>query len=188
MGQPKTKTKNKRYQKTEEVILEALMKSKEFPTTSMLIKKARIARSTLYRHHKTVLKILPDYERGVLIKYGNVVRRLIRRKNIQIRTICLRTLIFIMAEQELFKILLKYEGGIIIEKMILKLRSKLKAACHLPPNSDKILRVYAKEVAGIIEEWSDSGFKEDKINETLNKILYLTETMKQRLGPLNYLR
>ena len=185
MARLKIKTRNKRYQKTEEAILEALMNSQSLPTAGALIKKAHISRSTLYRHHKTVPGIIPDYEREILTRYRNVVRRLVRHKNTQVRTICLRTLVFIMAEQRTFRMLLKYSGGMVIERMILQLRGKLKSAYYLPTNPDKILRVYAKEIVGVIEEWSELGFKEKDIERTLRKIMYLTESMRQRLGPLN---
>ena len=186
MKQTQIKTRNKRYQKTEEAILDVLMKSKELPTTGVLVRRARISRSTLYRHHRTVPRIIPNYEKEVLIRYGNLVRRLVRQKNTQVRTICLRTLIFMMKERRVFGILLKYDGGMIIERMILKLKSKLKTSCCLPKNPEKMLRVYAKEVTGVIEEWGKRGFEEDELEAVLNKILYLTKTMKKRLGPVNY--
>ena len=179
------KTKNRRYQKTEIAILEVLMRSKELPSARVLVRQAKISRSTLYRHHKTIPGIIPDYEREILIKYTEVIQKLTRRKNIQVRTICLRTLIFIMMNRRTFKILLKYDSGVVIEKMILKLRHKLKSACYLPNNPEKILRIYAKEVAGVIEEWGRSGFKEGELELVLGKVMYLTESMRQRLGPLN---
>ena len=82
--------------------------------------------------------------------------------------------------------MLKYDGGVVVERMILRLRSKLKSTCCLPKNSEKMLRVYAKEVAGVIEEWGKDGFKEGELEAVLGKIMYLTETMRQRLGPVNY--
>lgn len=180
-----TKNRNKGYKATENAILEALMKSKELPPSGVLAKRAKISRVTLYRHHKTVPGIVPDYEKEMLIEYTRVIRKLIRQRNTQVRTICLRTLLFIRVNRRTFKILLKYEGGIIVEKMILKFENKLKSTCCLPKNSNKMLRVYAKEIAGVIEEWGRQDFCEDEINATLNKIMYLTETMRQRLGPLN---
>lgn len=186
MAQVQIKTRDKRYQKTEEAILAVLMKSRELPAAGNLAKRARISRSTLYRHHRTVPGIVPDYEREVLIRYTNTIRRLIRRKNTQVRMIYLRTLIFVMANRRVFEILLKYSGGAVVEKMVLRLRGKLGRAYHLPKNSDKMLRVYAKEVAGMVEEWGKDGFKESELESVLGKIMYLTETMRQRLGPLDY--
>ena len=63
------KTKNRRYQKTEIAILEVLMRSKELPSARVLVRQAKISRSTLYRHHKTIPGIIPDYEREILIRY-----------------------------------------------------------------------------------------------------------------------
>ena len=166
--------------------MEVLAKSKELPTAGLLVRKARISRATLYRHHKTVTRIIPDYKKEVLAKYGGMLRGLSHQKNTQVRKICLRTLIFVMANRRIFKILLRYDGGAVIEKMVLKSKSKLQSTYHLPKNPDKMLKVYTKEVAGIIEEWGRRGFCEDGMDITLVKIMYLTDTMRQRLGPVNY--
>lgn len=186
MKKPQIKTKNKRYQKTEEAILDVLARSKELPTVGVLVRKARISRSTLYRHHRTVTGIVPDYEREVLIKYRGTMQRLFHQKNTQVRKICLRTLIFVMANRRIFEILLKYDGGAVIERMVLKSKKKLQSTYHLPKNPDKMLKVYTKEVVGIIEDWGRRGFCEDGMDMTLVKIMYLTDTMRQRLGPVNY--
>lgn len=186
MAQGEIKTRNRRYQNTEEAILDALMKTRELPNTGTLARRAHISRTTLYRHHKTVPGIIPDYEKEVLLRYEGVVRKLIRRKNTQVRTICLRTLFFIMAERRAFRILFKYGGGAVVERMILKLKNKLKYYCRLPTNPDRMFKLYTKEVVGVIEEWGTHDFREDEIEKVLGKLLYLTETMRQRLGPVNY--
>ena len=166
--------------------MKVLAKSKKLPTAGILVRKARISRATLYRHHKTVTEIIPNYKREILIKYGDMMRGISHQKNTQVRKICLRTLIFVMANRRIFKILLRYDGGAVIEKMVLKSKNKLQSTYHLPKNPDKMLKVYTKEVAGIIEEWGRREFCEDGMNVTLDKIMYLTDTMRQRLGPVNY--
>lgn len=177
---------NKRYRRTEEAILEVLFKAKGLPSTSKLVKGARISRSTLYRHHKTVPGIIPDYERSVLISYTRVIHKFTHAKNIPLKAIYLRTLIFIMAHRWTFEIILKYDSGIVFEKMVLRLKSKVIAACHLPRNSDRAIYIYAKEVAGILEEWGKTKFSEANLNQVLRDIIYLTKTIRLRLSQIMY--
>ena len=53
----------------------------------------------------------------------------------------------------------------------------------LPKNNQKILKIFEKEIEGLLTDWAKSNFKEDVI-EVLNNILYLTNTMRKRLLPL----
>ena len=175
---------NKRYRRTEEAILEVLFKSKGLPSAGKLVKGARISRSTLYRHHKTVPGIIPDYERNILVRYAYAIRKLTRTGNTPLKTIYLRTLIFIMAHRRTFEIILKYDSGIVFEKMVFRLKSKIVVVCHLPKNSDRAIRIYAKEVAGILEEWSKTKFSETSLNQVLKDIMYLTETIRPRLSQI----
>ena len=93
-------------------------------------------------------------------------------------------LLLVWQNKQALEILLKYEGGLTVEKMVLKTKKEIKNFCHLPENSEKMIKIYAKEVAGIIEEWGKEGFLEERIEEVLKDIMYLTETMRQRLKPL----
>ena len=80
-------------------------------------------------------------------------------------------------------ILEKGSNGI-LEKMIKKIEMKIKEECSLPKNSEKMIRVYRKEVEGLIENWIKCGVKKCEIDDLLSDIMYLTKTMRQRLMPL----
>lgn len=175
---------NKRYRKTEEAILEVLLKAKEMPSTGELTKRARISRSTLYRHHRAIPGIIPDYERDILLIFKQEFKRYIKQKNQSLESVYLRMLVFILRHKRVFKILFRYSGDRVVEIMIFDFRNIIIKTCHLSKNSEKIIKIYSKEVAGIVEGWGKDGFSETEINHTLKNIMYLTATMKQRLSPV----
>jgi len=175
---------NKRYRKTEEAILEVLLGAKEMPSAGELTKKARISRTTLYRHHRAIPGIIPDYEKEILKRYRRTVRKILKQRDIKLRNVYLRTLFFVLRYKRVFEILFRYEGGRVVERMVMEIRGKIGGVCRLPKNSEKMMRIYAKEVTGVVEEWGEKGFLEGEIDRVLEDIMYLTETMRGRLGPV----
>ena len=176
---------NKRYRRTEEAILEVLLKSKTMPSTTELTKRAQISRSTLYRHHRAIPGIIPDYERDILAAFKRKVSKTLKHRELTLENIYLRILLFILQYKRVFKILFRYSGDRVVENMVLEIKGPIASNCYLPKNSDRIFKIYAKEVAGIIEDWSEKGFSEDEINQTLKDITYLTTTIRERLSPLS---
>lgn len=175
---------NRRYLQTERAIIEVLVKAKEMPTTAELTRRARISRSTLYRHHRAIPGIIPDYEKELLFRYKRIIRRLLKRKSSNLKSICFQSLLFILNYKHIFKILFKYSGDRVVEEMVLINQNRIIKVCYLPKNSSRILRIYAKEVAGIIELWGEKNFPDDEISAVLNDIMKLTTGIKNRLGDL----
>ena len=176
--------RNKQYRRTEEAILEVLLNSREMPSTGELARRARVSRATLYRHHRAIPGIVPDYEREVLKRYRRMVRKLSKQRGMKLKNVYLQTLFFVLRNRRVFEILFRYEGGRVVERMVLEDRGKIARVCRLPGKSRKVVRIYAKEVAGVIEEWGRKGFKEEEAEKVLEEIMYLTGTMRERLGPL----
>lgn len=172
---------NKRYRKTEEAILEVLLKSKQMPSTQELTKRARISRSTLYRHHRAMPGIIPDYERDILIAFKR--EKFLKQKDLNLENTYFKALIFILHHKRVFKILFKYSGDRVAENMVLTMKDKILHEYRpTAKNPELTLKIYAKEVAGIMEHWGNNNFSEQEINHTLKNISNLTITMKQRLS------
>ena len=85
---------DKRYRKTEEAILEVLLKSRSMPSTKELTQRARISRSTLYRHHRAIPGIIPDYEREILKTFKRGIRKTLKRQDVSLENIYLKILLF----------------------------------------------------------------------------------------------
>ena len=92
-------------------------------------------------------------------------------------------LIFVLKNRDIFKLIVNKSDGRLIEKMVQKIEIKIMDTCKLPKNCDKMLKIYEKEIAGIIEDWIKGNFIEDEL-VVLNNIMYLTSTMRNRLMPL----
>ena len=172
---------NKRYRQTEEAILEVLLDSKEMPSVGELTKRARISRSTLYRHHRAIPGIVPDYEKEILIRYRKMIRKILKQKEISLKNVYLKTLFFVLRHKRVFEILFRYEGDRVVERMVLEVKDLIIKACHLPKNSEKMIKIYAKEIAGMVEMWGERGFNEDEMNKLLDDMMFLTREMRGRL-------
>lgn len=176
--------RNRRYQRTEEAILEVLLKTDEMPTAGELSRRAGISRSTLYRHHRAMPGIIPDYEKEMLVRYRRMIRKLLRQRNASLKSVYLRMLGFILKNKRVMEILFRYEGGRVIEMMVLEVREKITQVGWLPRSSEKKLRICAKEVAGVVEIWGERGFEKEELEGVLDEMMDLTKTVRGRLKAL----
>ena len=176
------KLKNKRFKKTEETIIMAFFTAREILSVDRLIKIAGISRSTLYRHHKTVYEIAPNYERYILKKYNRALKRVLKTKRIRLSCIYRKMLIFIRTHHQIIEFILKYGKPDLIEKMINTLRPKLIFTGKI--TNEAMFEIYCKEVSGVIVRWILDGSAKSEILSVVDKIIYLTDSAKLRLGPI----
>lgn len=175
------KFQNYRFRKTEEAIFNAFSADKKMPTPGVLARRAKISRSTLFRHYKTIYEIIPSYEKRIYRKYTKMMKVILEDKKAKIREVYLKILIFIVTNKKVLKAILKRKGGAIFEKMIWRLERRICADYFLPKKSEQIFGIYVKEIAGVLEEWGKQDFDKNEIEIILNKIMYLTDTIKTRL-------
>lgn len=180
MGITDKKLKDKRFIKTERAILRALFSSKKILGVRTIIRRAKISRPTLYRHHKTIYGIVPDYEEYILKKYNRLIGNLIKRNNITVKVIYCQLLIFILKNKDIFRMIVDRGDLRTIERMIGKIDMMVIAECKLPKNHEIMMSIYRKEISGVVEGWIKSDFLECETN-VLEDILYLTKTLRSRL-------
>lgn len=154
-----------RYKKTEEKLLSVFFDVK-YDTMGQIAKRVGVARSTIYTHHHSVMKILPDWEAYILKEY----RLFLRRRDY------FEMLIFILNYQKFFEIFLKFGDRKIVIKMIFIMRGAKKP--------EKILKIVAGEISEIIFEWGEKGFPKGEIDKVLADVTYLSKTAKDRLKPV----
>ena len=176
------KLKNKRFRKTEEAIIMAFFTAKEILSVDRLIKIAGISRSTLYRHHKSVYEIAPNYERYILKKYNRALKRSLKIKRVRLPGIYRKTLIFIKSHHQIIEFLLQYGKPDLIEKMINMLKPKLISTGKI--TNEAMFEIYCKEVSGVITRWILDGSAKSEILSVVDKIIYLTDSAKLRLSPI----
>ena len=174
---------DKRFKKSEEEIFETIFNEDNLPEVNLVAKKTKLSRSTLYRHHKVLYNITTDYEKYILRKFSCTMKYATFGKT-KLKNMFYRMLIFIVNNKKIINALIKRNRTAIFEKMLECLEGRIVKSCHLPKKSDKIFKIYAMEVAGVIEEWGKRDFCREEIEKVLDDIMYLTNTMKVRLGPL----
>lgn len=174
--------RNKRFFRTEESIRKAYLIFRETISPERLIREAHISRSTLYRHHKNIYEIVPNYEAYVISRYTKFAKRLIKIRYLHLKDIYEQTLIFIVKHQDTVNFLMQCSDRNIIENFLCILKPKILATGKVPDG--EILDIYIKEIATIIMTWQRSGPHKSEIPIALDKIIYLTNTAHTRLGPL----
>ncbi len=168
---------DKRFARTEDAILRAFFNDPHI-TANQLAHRAGIARSTIYNHHHSISRIIPNYENYILAKHSRLINKSLKRSNPRIKTLYIQTLSFILQHEKVFTIFIKTENHTVFEKMAKKLRpASLK-------DSEKVLDIYTSEVAKLLFLWGQKDFTENDFELILNDILLLTTTARERLLPL----
>ena len=176
------KLKNQRFRRTEASVRKAYLSLRESLSLERLIKTARISRSTLYRHHKNVYLIVPDYEEYILSKYTRFTKRFINLKYFRLKDLYEQTFIFLCKYQEIAEFLAQCSSRNLTEESLRVLEPKILATGKV--TNGEMLDIYFKEVATLIEAWQQNGFQKSEISTVVDKIMYLTDTAHTRLGPL----
>jgi AcrR family transcriptional regulator len=175
---------NRRFYKTEEAILQAFFNGDIYISAGQMAERAGVARSTFYHHHQAVSKIMLDYKKYVLKKFGRMVKRVLLSRKVSVRVLYRQTLTFIIQNKRIYKILMMGNERGVLGEMIFKLRPYLTRIMGLPKNSDRLFLVYTGEVVALLDEWCHDGIKESEIEGLLGEIVYLTETARVRLKML----
>lgn len=179
-GLTEKRMQDKRFRKTEEAILDAVYSSCNCDGTVVYVtRKAHIARTTFYRHHGAIRKIVNDYEEYLLRLFSNYLRRW--RHKQQIRLYFEQMLLFIVANKKTVWFLMRNDGGVVIEKMIKKLEPEIMNSYGISTKYRLGFAVYRKEVLGLIEEWGKGNFRIEELEKVLNNMVYLTKTIRKRL-------
>ena len=176
------KLKNKRFRQTEETIIITFFSVKESLSLSHFFHTAHISRSTLYRHHKNLSEVAPDYEAYILYKCKKIMHSLMNNPKCQLRTLYSRILILMSANRLVMRFLLKYGRRDFFERMIITIKPRIIATNKI--TDGEMFKIYTKEIAGLVEEWGRAGFNKNTIVSTVDKIMFLTNTAHIRLSPL----
>lgn len=176
------KMSDKRFRKTELAIFIAYYTFQDYPTSRKLARRARVSRSTLYRHHPNVTDIPRDYEDYLLKSFNRAMRKAIHNKEVKLKIVILRMLVFIMNNKKILKLLFKKDQKSIIKKMLIRLKPRLASEWALKGDFADFFNVYMNEVVGIIEIWSKQNFSRNKLGITLNDIMLITKSAPKRLA------
>lgn len=182
-GINKKRLQNRRFQKTEEQILQVYFGARYDIGVKKLAREVGVARSTVYLHHKSLNRISADYRHYILYMYGGMVKKLEKRE-LEIDALIDRTLLFILQNKKCFRIVLKAYGDEVFKAVMIRLEGTLEKKMGLPKNGDRIYIIYACEVSGLIGIWARNGFRKDEMAKLYRDILLLTRAARVRLAPI----
>ena len=172
---------NKRFRKAENAIFIAYYKLKDYPSAKLIAKKSKLSRSTIYRHHGQPQNIPRNYEEYLLCIYKKKIKKILNKKDVDLKTLFLRTLVYIHSNRKTLKVLFSSGQQEIIKKIFRILKPRIIKTWHLAGNLDELYCVFENEILGIIEIWSKQEFDANSLNLVLNDLIKLTSTAPKRL-------
>lgn len=176
------KMANKRFCKSENAIFITYCKFKDYPSAKLIAQKSKISRSTIYRHHGRPQNIPRDYEEYLLHLYQKKMGKILNKKGIDLKTLFLRTLIYIYSNRKTIKVLFSSGRSEIIKKILKTLKARILIVWNLTGDLDELYCIFENEIIGVIETWSKQGFRANFLDTTLNDIVQLTNTAPKRLA------
>lgn len=178
--------KDRRFLKTEKAIFDTLgtlllenpMTVSIHPTE--LARRSKIAASTFYRHFPTIDDAIKYRERNMMRRFHFVMKGL-RDSHSSLHQCIERVILFIYSNQRFFDVCFAQGNRKTLGLIFEDLKPKIYHSCHLPKNSERMLKICFNEIYTLIDEWRQETFDEKRIKSLVNEILYLLETIKKRL-------
>lgn len=175
------KLRDKRFRENEDKVLRLFFEYGEKLTMGRIARRLNVPRSTVYRHHPSVRAIVDDYVSMIKSKC-NIRCRSDKEKDI--KKFFRELLFFIVRNKKAFSLFLKVQNKDALLTVLYKNKKVLLLCVGFRFEADKAFNIYCKEVIEIIRMWGEKGFNKHSIEVVLKDILYLTKTLKIRLGPL----
>ena len=122
-----------------------------------------------------------DYEDYLFKLYQKRIKKFLEKEDINLRTLLLRTLVFISSHQRIFRALFIHKQEEFIKKIFRCLKNRILAEWHLAGDLNEFYYVYENEIIGVIEAWDKQNFTNHSLSSTLNNLTHLTNTAPRRL-------
>lgn len=177
----KQKLNNKQFRKTETEILRVFFERGGFVTMKEIAKTVGMARSTIYYHHRSAKEIVSDYENYILCEYSKLLKK---TEGVKLQKVFYRTLIFIMINKNVFLVFLRVHDRRVFAEMVDRIRPIIAEYVKMNGDTEMVYEIYVNELIIVVKKWGEGGFSEDSVTDVLGDIMYLTNTLKIRLGPL----
>ena len=180
---------HKRYENTEREFLTSYINITSKKPHSVcihikeILKMTNRSESTFHRHYHSIDEIVTKKEKKVLKEYQSLLQKF-RQKNPTLRQITRSLLFFIRSNQEFFSIILMQNNQDFFEHFMGKLKPFIKRNWF--DNDNKIYRLCVGEIFLVLKSWGDQDFDIDELGKAIEDIIYLIETAKPRLGPLQH--
>lgn len=187
---------DRRFRRTEKLILEVFSKESKGtnskndnislrttnPSVKKMMKKIGRSRATFYLHHGGILEVVGDFEEYILGEYRREAKRFEKGSA---EEIVYRSLVFVIKNQEIFRMLVgKGEGRIfemVTEEMLSYFKNPSFQGVDFGTLPETTLAILKGEAIAIFREWGKAGFPEEKIKKVAKDTTWLIKTATRRL-------
>lgn len=145
-------------------------------------KNAGLAASTLYRHHRSLAKMVIYNEHKTIGQYRRLLARL-EKHGASLKDLAASTLEFLEKHREFFEVVAKIEYVGAFEDMgeaLWKVASK--SGSDYGPAMKEIKQVYSYEVAAILMRWTKQGMPKTERNNCAGDLAKLSKNAARRLN------
>ncbi len=150
---------DRRFRENETEIVEKFLTDRA-RETAIFVRQAGMSRATFYRHHQGVGRIIPDYREMIVVRFERV-----RLEDLSVREVCLRVVMFILRNREIFQMFLRVSEYEIYILMFRRIWGEE--------------RILIAELVVLIEDWGKRGFLEVEVDEVLGEMVRI---VKRRLA------
>ena len=178
-GLTERRMRDKRFIRSEEVIIRAYSSIGNRMTVNNLLSRAQISRSTFYRHHRNLKRVLLDYEDYLLLMFKKTMSGWKDKK--EVKFYFRQLLFFIIANKRMMSFLIRYGERRIFDKILVEFEPIIIKVTRLPEWAKTTLVVYKNELIGLLGEWAEDDFSETSLDKILDDMVYLSVTVKDRL-------
>ncbi|MBQ2660735.1 TetR/AcrR family transcriptional regulator [Candidatus Saccharibacteria bacterium] len=186
-GLSDAKLRHRRFRQNEEAIFREFFEVSHGDTDltpAIIAKKAGISRSTFYRHHRSVYRIRPDYEKYISQKYKSVMRPL--KKKYETDKLLYKMLIFISQNRRLLTPLMEENGEKLAKNMLTFIGRKVSKEYNFPDYPGTLFDIYTGGAAALLMDWRKTGFVETEIEQICRNLIFLAKNTAKRLSPIDY--
>ena len=175
------KITSRRYGETENGFLKEFLERGGNVTVTELARQLGVARSTFYYHHKNLLQFIRDHRICIFEDYLRMVQEILD-KGATMMNLFLGILVFMINHRQIFQILVRVGVKDVLVEMVVEVRPQIEKYAGLSCGAERIFKVYAYEVAGVLRIWVENGLCEEDMDRVLKDLMHLTKTINERLG------
>ena len=175
-------TQDKRFRETEEQILRLFFERNGNVTIGEMARAIGVSRATIYRHHHSIDEIVSDYSRTLLEKCKVKCDGFSEK---QVRRFFLELLLFIVKNKLVFMMFFSVKNRNVLMGILVNNKEMILKSAGFTGRADKAFNIYCGEVLAVIQMWSEDGLSWEGMSTALEDILFLTKTLKTRLGVLS---
>ncbi len=148
-------------------------------SVSEIARFSGISRSTMFRHHETILRIRDDYYEYIIYRFREEVCKKQAAKDF--RCLVFMFLTFMIRYKVLFRVLFRDGAEELALKMMREVRVYLED-CFIELKNELVFKVFCYEMYVVLEDWIGRDLPDEEMSLVYRKVQYLAQTANRLAG------